>query len=147
MAEYARKQYSHVEMVVTSLRRGRVGPTILTGWVLCMVSSCCTKEILSVSSSRISVNWPERTLSTSLRGNGADAGERIRPPDCTSSGVAVGSDLRGTVDGEFVGSRVVDWPLPVPVPFAIVGEASGMEDSRCDGGRAPRVAGKDIRAQ
>lgn len=107
-----------------------------------MVSSCCTREILSVSSSRISVNWPERTLSTSLRGNGADAGERISPPDCTGSGVAVQSDLRGAVVGGFVGGRVVAWPLPVSLPLAIGGEANGMEDSRCDGGRAPRVAGK-----
>ena len=44
-----------------------------------MASSWLSKVMLSASSSLISTNWPDFTLSTSLRGKGSAAGERTTP--------------------------------------------------------------------
>ena len=52
-----------------------------------MVSSWLSKVILSASSSLISTNWPDFTLSTSLWGKGSAAGERMKP----ALGIACGS--------------------------------------------------------
>ena len=49
-----------------------------------MSSNCWIKAILSDRSSRILTNWPDLTLSTSFRGNGSAAGEKMSPVYCYS---------------------------------------------------------------
>jgi len=43
------------------------------------ISKSWRRETLSVSKSLISTNWPERTLSTTFYGNGAVAGDKLKP--------------------------------------------------------------------
>ena len=53
--------------------------------------------MLSANSSRISINCPERTLSTSLRGKGSAAGERTRPKLGVSARKGPCSDVVGVM--------------------------------------------------
>ena len=78
MAAYPRKQVQVVR-VDTSRNRGRDGPTAGNWFVPWTDSSCCRSDMLSERSSLMSTYWPDCTLSTSLRGNGSDAGDKIRP--------------------------------------------------------------------
>ena len=80
MAVYARKQYIHVCSEDTSRRLGRRTPGSVGRevWVP-NASNCWMRDILSVSSSRISTNCPDLILSTSFLGKGSDAGNRLNP--------------------------------------------------------------------
>ena len=88
----------------------------------------------------MSTYWPDCTLSTSLRGNGADAGDKIRPELLTMGVICwlVTGVCRGTC-------------ATFPVAAGVLGEEIGAELIVCvkgtdvsawAGGRAPRVAKK-----
>ena len=104
--------------------------------------------MLSASSSFISTNWPELTLSTSFLGKGSAAGDRMSAvvsAGCcgapaglvTAGGIAVTcmDTVVGTARccGSSAVAGVVLWPLV----------ASGTEVSSCGGGRVPRTAKVD----
>lgn len=88
--------------------------------------------MLSASSSRSSINWPDRTLSTTLRGKGSAAGDRTRPACVVGSGRGVERiGCTGGTTGAEVVTGGVDWLLM----------ASGTEANRCGEGRAPSAGG------
>ena len=100
-------------------------------------SSCCKSEILSLKSSRISMNFPDFTLSTSF---GSVAGERLRgrvgdpaetdgrPPICLDKGLCDDA-MRYEVNQD----TVVVSPCEVSM--------RGTEATADTGGRMPRETG------
>ena len=135
MAVYARKQYIHVCSEDTSRRLGRRTPGSVGRevWVP-NASNCWIRDILSVSSSRISTNCPDLILSTSFLGKGSDAGDRLNPArDVLGSRTCevVVAATAGVVNGEAI-DQVSDAP-----PWAALG-ISATEATAAAGGRLPR---------
>lgn len=86
--------------------------------------------MLSARSSLISMNWPELTLSTSLRGNGWAADDRVRPA------VAAGWGSRVLAGKVLVRVLVPDccWEVVIGAPVWVAA-VSDTEVRRCGGGR------------
>ena len=91
---------------------------------------------MSAKSSLISMNWPELTLSTSLRGNGWAADDRVRPA------VAAGWGSRVLAGKVLVRVLVPDccWEVVISAPVWVAA-VSDTAVRRCGGGRVPKDAG------
>ena len=99
----------------TSRRRGFSIPgSVGNGWPP-NAASCWSREMLSVSRSRMSTYWPDLILSTSFCGKGSEAGDRANPVaasgTCGQLAVPRGSDVAGTCSKS---SQTGVEPIPVP---------------------------------
>ena len=96
--------------------------------------------MLSAKSSLISTNWPDLTLSTSLRGNGSAAGDSTRPE------LRAGCDSCDNVGGgsiEVLFPTIPDWCWASVVKGVVawLPVARDTDVRRCGGGRVPKGAG------
>ena len=101
-----------------------------SGTVPCREESWLTRAMLSASRSRISTNWPDCTLCTSVCGIGSQAGERIKPGRGQLGGPSGGrlgscwSKDDGWVRGRNAGR--------VPVDRAVPDDVGGCPNGRTD---------------
>ena len=115
--------------------------------------------MLSVRSSRISTNWPDVILSTSLRGNGSDAGDRLKAAEVAGSGTALGWvsgwvparspgqpwPMAAAVDPEGPAPEGPKTPATAPPPAAVLVSIEGPAQVSVQVGTGPGAAGVVIK--